>query len=269
MKTSVATCAAAVTIAWTVFAQTINPSARSLLHESRPLLGAEIAKVLDASRQAVAGRAARLSYVAGGPGIDVVMGANGRPRMMRMTSGSDSTLAGAFSSGGASGTIPPQTTHVDLVTVIDYTGAPAQSCDGRPIEGELVIEYEHRAPPGAWTAKARTRSTMEVGGPIFEMLSGAIAMESVGFRAFGDRQGRAFSAAWKPPAESLGGPPPGTTQTLWIDVDSLLPLRWSLALPPPPDRAVPAIADYGLSFTYDASIDVSAPADVMPPACVR
>jgi hypothetical protein len=70
-------------------AQVLNPPARDFLNTNRPLQPAEIAAVLAATRVAISGKTCRLSYVPNGPGPEVLMGANGRPRFMRTTSGYD------------------------------------------------------------------------------------------------------------------------------------------------------------------------------------
>src|SRR6185295_3463245 len=161
-------------------------------------------------------------------------------------------------------------THDDLINLIDYTGRPARRCDGSVEPGELVIEYEHRRSTNAWTAKARARTLMEVGAPIFDALSGVTRVESGERKQIGGRWARAFRAPWTLPSGAQpGGPlPAGATQTLWIDVESLLPLRWGVSLPAAPEHGTPPIPDYGLSFTYDASIDVRPPDGVAPPDCI-
>jgi hypothetical protein len=230
-------------------AQTINPSSRTVIRDPRALQQPEIAQVLMASREALANRTLHMAYVASGLGPDVVMESDGRPAWMRLTSGV--------------GYLP----HIDIVTVLHYTRTAARSCSGNPLEGELVIEYEQRTPPGAWSVKARTRSGIEVGGPIFDMLSGATAVTSGGFRSVdGGRRARTFTAPWTTPPGAVGGPV-GASQSLLIDVESLLPLRWSITLPATRDD--PALPEYGLSFTYDAAVDVRAPDGISAPDCVR
>jgi hypothetical protein len=59
---------------------------------------------------------------------------------------------------------------------------------------------------------------------------------------------------------------PGTKrevkQALWIDVETLLPLRWEMV--------VDGIATpYGLSFAHDPSLQIAPPKDVRAPSCVR
>jgi len=111
------------------------------------------------------------------------------------------------------------------------------------------------------------KSDIEVGGPIFDMLSAATAVTSGGFRSFdGGRRERAFTAPWTTPPGGAGGPV-GAPQSLWIDVESLLPLRWSITLPA--NRDDPALPEYGLSATYDAAVSVRAPDGISAPDCVR
>lgn len=226
--------------------QAINPSPRAIIRDTRALQSAEIAQVLTASRQAVSGKTFRMTYVAGGPGAEFVMDADGRPAWMRMTSG-----------------VGEGSDHVDVITVLHYTRTPARACDGHPLDGELVVEFERRVPPGAWSAKARTRAA-EVAAPIFDALTGVTTLASGGFRDFyGGRRARAFTAAWNNPSNP---DVKGATQSLWVDVESLLPLRWSIAVPAGSDR--PAIPDYGLSFEYDTAIDIHAPDGIRAPDCV-
>jgi hypothetical protein len=60
-------------------AQTLNPPARAVAAQGRPLTQAEVAQVVGAARNAIAGRTFRLSYQPGGPGPEVLMGSTGRP----------------------------------------------------------------------------------------------------------------------------------------------------------------------------------------------
>jgi hypothetical protein len=82
------------------------------------------------------------------------------------------------------------------------------------------------------------------------------------------RVGRALVTPWTLPAGAIGGPiPEGVRQSLWIDTVSFLPCRWSLSAPA--GRGLPALPEYGLSFTYDASLDLRPPDGVPAPDCVR
>ncbi|PYR42499.1 MAG: hypothetical protein DMF95_28195 [Acidobacteria bacterium] len=255
--------------------QTINPSAREILNGARPLLTAEIASVLEAARHAIDGRTCRLSYQPGGPGPEVLMGSNGRPRFVRAVSGFNSIAGSMWTSTSSSGSVstvqPPQETHVDVVSFTEYTNAPARSCGGATLGGELVIEYERHSLDNQWTVKARTRTSQELATPIFDILAGATPVESGGRRQIGERPARSLVAPWPLPSDAQPASPlpPGVTQSLWIDTDSLLPLRWSISMPAMSGRGMPAIPDYGLSFTYDPSLDVRPPDGVARPDCVR
>jgi len=237
-------------------AQTLNHPVRTIAAQSRPLTQAEVAQVLGAVRDAIAGRTLRLSYQPGGPGPEVLMASNGRPRFVR-------TVSGYTSWSGASRNGTTTTTrgdHANVREVTEFTGRPARRCDGAAADGELVIEYHNENERG-WTAKARSRSQMELGTPIFDLLAGVTAVESGEFRQIGDRRARAFVAAWKPPAGALPGGdlPPDMKQTLWIDDATLLPLRWEIS--------APTVSGYGVSFTYEA-LDIRAPDGVAAPQCI-
>ena len=251
--------------------QAINPAVREILNADRPLQPAEIAAVLMAAREAVSGKTFRVSYVPNGLGPEVLMGANGRPRIIRTTSGYD------YSSGTASGdsngnrTQSQQSGHVDLITFTEYTGRSARKCDGTLLDDELVIEYEHKSTDDRWTAKVRRRTLMEIAAPVFDMLTGITPVESGDRRSFDDRTGRALVAPWKlPPGAQAGGPlPAGATQSIWIDTVSMLPLRWSISMLATPDRGIPPIPDYGVSFTYDPSLDLRPPDVTLSTDCVQ
>ena len=134
-----------------------------------------------------------------------------------------------------------------------------------------MIEYERHSLDNQWTVKARTRTSQELATPIFDILAGATPVESGGRRQIGERPARSLVAPWPLPSDAQPASPlpPGVTQSLWIDTDSLLPLRWSISMPAMSGRGMPAIPDYGLSFTYDPSLDVRPPDGVARPDCVR
>jgi len=236
--------------------QTLNPPARTTVAQSRVLTEAEIAQLLAAARGALAGRTFRLSYQPGGPGPEILMAVDGRPRFVRTVSGYTS-WSGITSSGAPSTT---REYRADVQEVIEYTRQAARRCDGSTIGGELVIEYRNENELG-WNAKARAHTTMELAAPIFDMLTGATPSRDDGIKKLGDRSARALSAPWAPPAGALpGGPlPPNLRQTLWIDIETLLPPRWEVGAPTTPG--------YGMSFTYE-TLDIRAPDGVAAPQCV-
>jgi hypothetical protein len=250
--------------------QALNPPARDILNTDRPLQPAEIAAVLAATRAAVSGKTCRLSYVPNGPGPEVLMGANGRPRFVRAISGYDYGSGGVAVDGSGNRTQSQQSGHVDVVTFTEYTGRSARKCDGTALDDELVIEYEHKSPDDRWTVKARTRTLLELAAPVFDLLAGITPVESGNRRSFDGRMGRALVAPWKlPPGAQPSVPlPSGISQSIWIDTISMLPLRWSISMPAIPERGIPAIPDYGLSFTYDSSLDLRPPDAILSTDCV-
>ena len=149
-----------------------------------------------------------------------------------------------------------------------YTGSAALGCDGTPRTGELVIDFENTG--RGWTAKARTRRDSEINGSAFEMLAGGTQAVSGDSRDVRGRPARAFVAPYVLPAGSIGGPPSGTTQSLWLDIVTLLPLQWTLKLPARPE-SVGKLPEFGVAFTYPApsTVDLQPPPGITPPDCVR
>jgi hypothetical protein len=106
----------------------------------------------------------------------------------------------------------------------------------------------------------------------FDIVTGTLPA-SISERGYvGDRIARALIARWTPPPDGhaqppvvIGDPfpnvrgnpprPAATTQKLWIDVDSLLPLQW--------ETPVDAFA-----FRYDPTITITRPDGITPPSCV-
>ena len=227
--------------------QVLNLPPRDVIIQSRALIDAEVAAVLEAARHAVERRTFRLSYTPGGPGADIQMGPGGRPRYIRMLSGQEG--------------------HAETVTFLHYTATAARGCDGMPRTGELVLEYEHKG--STWTAKARMRSEFELNNAAFVMLAGHQALTSGPVERLSDRTLRALVAPFQRPEGVLGGPPPGTLMSLWLDTDSLLPVRWSLTLPASAEHGIPAgVPDFEVWFTYLDGLELQPPTDVPAPACI-
>jgi hypothetical protein len=240
-------------VAATGLAQT-TPAARDIVKNSKPLSPAEIVVVLAAVREALAGKIYRLSYTPSSPGPLLSMGSDGRPRMMRTASGHDS----------------PQG-HEDVVNVTVYTRELAKRCDETNLGRKLVIEYEHTSTDDRWAVTARTRSASETFTPIFEMLTGDISTESGEIKRVGDHTARALVGAFRLPPGAIPSSPlqARMRQSLWIDTTSLLPVRWSLIVPPAPEFGVPANVDYGFWFTYDVATELRPPDGIAAPTCVR
>jgi hypothetical protein len=257
--------------------QAVDPSPRALLNLARPLTNAEIAIVLAASRDAVAGTTLRFTSLFNGQGPELRLGPAGLPTAVR----SVSTIEGGMISVSADGT-PPTSTHFveEVSTFIDYTGGAVRRCDGAIEPGEMVIEYVRRGAGRDWTATARRREANDVGGPgyagVFGMLRGTGSLASTQRGQIAGRPARAFAAAWVSPFTDTvqrtmlrGDPAPNvigepareeSIQTLWIDAESLLPLRWEVN--------TRGERSHGFDFTYEP-IDLQPPAGVDAPSCIR
>jgi len=257
--------------------QVMNQSPRELMRIARPLSGAEIAVVLAASRDAMAGRTLRLSSIFNGDGPDLRMGPAGLPSLFRSTA----TVIGGMVWGHLPGdSNPPASTQFveEVTTFIDFTGRPARRCGGSIEPGEMVIVYERRGRQD-WTVTARRREANDVGGLgygwAFAMLRGAGSLTSTERGEIAGRPARAFTAAWVSPFSDtaqrtrvIGDPTPNaigepardeSIQSLWIDTQSMLPLRWEVN-----KRGE---RTHGFDFTYE-SIVLQPPAGVDRPTCI-
>ena len=243
--------------------QSGGPTPQDLLTAARPLTTTQIATVLTAVRSSIAGRTVRIAVAPDGPGPDILFGSDGRPRIVRTTGGIE---GGIMSSNGVS-----MRWHTTVDAITDYTGKPARSCDGAALDGELVVEYRNENNSG-WKARARAATGVATVSRPLVMLSPLPEMESGGMKTFGERKARALVAPWTPPRDERAQPtvvfgdpfpnlrgnrPPRakTVQTLWIDVDSLLPLHWET----PVDALV---------FHYDPTIAITRPEGIAAPTCV-
>ena len=112
---------------------------------------------------------------------------------------------------------------------------------------------------------------------LFEMLQAGASITSGERRRIGDRRARAFNSAWTRPASLTFSSPPlvtgdpipnvvgipapdETPQSLWIDTETLLPLRWEVSNL--------GQTTFGFDFSY-ASIDLRPPPGVEAPECIR
>jgi hypothetical protein len=274
-------------------------SPRELLDAQRPLTSTEIASVFAASHEALAGKTFRLSAgVASGP--HVLMGSAGLPARIRMKY---ALVSGIVPASGPSRQWTEDITKIVDYTgrparpcdgsTTASAGAGTGPAASAP--GELAIEYTYRITsadrqPPEWTVSARRRPEREAGMPglVFEMLRG---VGSAGSLASGDHQpidgrsARGFVTKFVPlthrksagstlligdPQPNIAGerpprdePAPMPIQTLWIDTESLLPLRWE-------------VTDHGrrlhhYDFTFEP-LDLSLPAELVhtaPPECIR
>jgi hypothetical protein len=273
-------------------------SPRELLDARRPLTSTEIASVLDASHVALADKTFRLSF-GFAPGPEVLMGSAGRPSRIRLSYG---LVGGTVSGSGERRQWREQITRIVDYTnrparQCDGSTATATAA-ATEVAGELVIEYTHRRTtddrqPSGWTVIARRRAEREAAMPgliaVFEMLRGGSAgsiegLTSGDHQQIGDRTARGFVARFVPLHNErshtsqpplIGDPLPNVTgerppaqeskpvQTLWIDTESLLPLRWEAT-------------DHGRRLQhYDfifEPLDLRLPAELAataPPDCIR
>jgi len=253
---------------------------RAWLADSAPLQPQQIAEVLQAAREEIAYRTLRLSFSpTRTTGPELLMDSDGRPKFVQTMSG----VSGELASGGfatPSRQQPQPETHVDVVTLTDYTRQAARYCDGSLAPGELVIEYRNVG--GDWSVSARrSLGRLEQLAPIFDTLTGDVPLSDAGHATMAGRPARHLTSPWRPQdnliEERLPGGgisqsgtiprepvPPDATEHLWVDEQSMLPLRWSVTMTPP--AATPL--DYGMFFVYDRSIDLRPWEDVQAPTCI-
>jgi hypothetical protein len=263
-----------------VIAQVTGPSPRRLLDLTRPLTAGEVAIVLRAAQEAMDGKTFRLYFENSDSAIRVLMGPGGRPRMTRMNSGMIHGIVGGIAPGAKT---PPSsmTWREDITTILDYTGRPARRCDGSSEAGEMVIEYR-RGATAEWSATARLQTSRDTAdSAAVTVLRGFEPAVSGDRRQIGTSWARAIVAPWTvpidqrarvvEPAPAVGDPAPDvagepfpndSTQTLWIDTVTLLPLRWEVTKPDPA-RTIMA-----QRFIYE-SFDLRPPAGIDAPGCIR
>src|SRR5205085_462061 len=167
----------------------------------------------------------------------------GRPLWVRGESGYD-TVSGQALQGQPQ---PQQTSrHVDVVTLRHYTREAPIYCDGSPAPGELVVEYENIG--GGWMVSTRHSIEDEELAPMFAPLGGEMSFEDGGREDVLGRQARRLQAPWAPQDRqfeerlptgavitsrtfSAGPPLAGALQALFIDEETLLPLRFAFIIP--------------------------------------
>ncbi len=273
---------ALLTLAPAAIAQVTGPVPRRLLNLTRPLTPTEIAIVLKGVQEAIDGKTLRLGPESIDPQMKVRMGPSGRPRIIQMPS----AIIGGIVRGlepGAKTPPPSMTWREEITTILHYTGLPARRCDGSFAGGEMVIEYTRRGTAQQWTAATLPKPFQDARLPRpLAMLRGVEHMVSGERRQVGDRWTRAIVAPWTPPisqgtvepAPLIGDPTPNVldeplepepndaTQSLWIDIRTLRPLRWEVTKPDPA-RVIMA-----QRFIYE-SFDLRPPAGIEAPRCIR
>jgi hypothetical protein len=243
------------------FAQNAPRPFDSVLKGERPLTPREVLDLLAAVRKELNGKVYHLQYGGGDSGAYVKMGADGRPRVLRMTSGSD-RYSGVV--GGADGTDRVvRQSHADALNLVQYTGVQAQSCRGTPLGQELVVEYNRPLAGGAWQSEARTRTDHEFGEPIFEMLSSAISMADGGRQEIAARTARRLVAVGRQ-ANEPDGPTSGSQRSLWIDIERMSPIQWSMSLPEVRAQSVGVNPAMVITFARDETVDLKLPSAATP-----
>lgn len=285
MRGVVSTVVAIWSVALAAFAQTPIAHLHDLLKAARPLTRGETRQILTATNRQIAGAAFRWSTDyddrRGQRGsTEVVIGANSRPHFIRMQL---SYEAGFVSTAVPGGEPASSRWHVDADHIVEFTGRRVRACGGAARPGELIVEYTNEG--GGWTAVGIDRPYPGYPHEIFDILAGAIRVESGDVQRISDRVARAFLAPWMLPtaaaqstrAEAIIGDPlpnvPRDTrveparQALWIDVDSLRPVRWE-AFPDSSRRAGAAQPFRRFTFDYDATLTIDRPAGIAAPGCV-
>lgn len=233
-------CSVAVACALCVFrvcrAQDVNTSARGIVGEKRALSPAAVAQVMDAILAAMAGQTFKVTPLPVGPALEweIQMDSRGGPRYLRTARGNGQ------------------------VSFADYTGRPAKTCSGQPIAEELVITYA-RMPGVPWDVKGRARTDDEPLSDYFALFR--FQLESRTVAQIDGREARAFVAPWRVRPGDAPELVAQVKQTLWIDVESLLPLRWEMTREGTP-------TGYGLIFTHRPSLRLRPPEGVAAPECV-
>jgi hypothetical protein len=267
-------------------AQGCGPSVRIMVNAPRPLTLAEDARVLRAVRAAIAGKRGRLisaaDEAAGRAGMEFAVGPDGRLWFLR----SSGRIMGGIVGSDGTGT----TFTREYVTITHLSGRPARGCDGTPRPGQLIVTYRNEG--DGWFATARTQVYAASPTPLDDFLAGNLHVDSGELQMIGDRPARVFVAPWTMAARTAeeaakqgpeyrsddGGrtwtkPSPADTpqlaQSLWVDTESLLPVRWALTSVADPERHVPPKPYNVLTVRYDKAINIQPPRGVTPPDCVQ
>jgi hypothetical protein len=208
-------------------------SARDLLNDPQTMTKAEMARVRDATLKELADRAFRVTDEVGNE-VQIVMNARGGPRYFH-------------------------TKRAGPEVFEDHTERPAVTCDGKSTGSTLVVEYG-RDGSGSWHVRAYPEAAWYSMPRYFEIFNQPL--ESGGFRVINGHRTRAVMGPalplpnWRP----ADGIPPKSKVVLWVDVRTLLPVRW--------ESMVEGVTRGELSFRADAALKLSPPRGVRPVDCV-
>jgi hypothetical protein len=217
----------------------------------------DLGQLRDAVVHHLAGRTVLLGSGTDAPAVRV--GTDGRPVLIRRV---DSSSDGV------------------VVRVSAFTRQPAVYCSGGAAPGKLVIEYENHS--GTWSAHTRHSTPLEPFSPLFAMVAGDVPWRDAGIGTIDGRACRRVSANWAPPSFStVERSPDGTTsalyatpsradltgtQTLSIDLATMLPVRWRVVGSIGERGALPPL-DY--DFRYDDSVKLEEPENVRVDRCIQ
>lgn len=236
---------------------------RDLLKLQRRWSGAEVRRVVGGIHEALAGKTFRLVDKFHRE-LEVLMGRDGLPRMVRIRGQGERVIGGV---GGETGTTRGFRLPDVFVSVFEYSRAPARRCSGGPAANGMVIEYLLNLTTGVRQVTAREPGARDaaMARPL-EMLRAPDTLASGGSRRIGSRNARALVSTLPMPDNVVltGDPAPDPAefvpiQSLWIDVDSLLPLRGEV-------HQRQAMV-YAIDFVYD-QFDLQRPPGFEIPMCI-
>lgn len=240
----------------------VGTSPRDLLNLQRPLTAAEASRVVSGIRQALAGKTLRLvDKFQGDP--EILMGRDGMPRLVRFK-GRGESVAGITTE---TGTMRVFNLPDVIVSVFEYSRVPARRCKGGQAASGMVIEYLMNLTTEVRQVTAREPGPRDAGmARPLEMLKATETLTSGENRLVGNRRARALVSPMLVSGDVVltGDPAPNPAefvrmQSLWIDTDSLLPLRWEVF-----QRQARLGA---IDFVYE-QIDLRRPAGFEMPKCI-
>ena len=240
----------------------VGTSPSDLLNLQRPLTAAEVSRVVSGIRQALAGNTLRLvDKFQGDP--EILMGRDGMPRLVRFK-GRGESVAGITTE---TGTMRVFNMPDVIVSVFEYSRVPARRCNGGPAASGMVIEYLMNLTTKVRQVTARELGPRDAGmARPLEMLKATEILTSGENRLVGKRRARALVSPMPMPGDVVltGDPAPNPSefvpiQSLWIDTDSLLPLRWEVF-----QRQARLGA---IDFVYER-LDLQRPAGFEAPTCI-
>jgi hypothetical protein len=243
------------------------PSPQELLRLQRPLSAGEIDTVVRGIRQALDGTTLRLRESRGAE-REILMGGTGTPRMTRSSHLCIGMADGECVASAASD--PPGVARVPtrFVVLTEFTGEPARRCSGSPAAGEMVRQYVLNEATQTWTISVHPTRPGQIFTPRPLELLRSTPLTIGGSRPVGGRAARAILGVPRQTGADdvvlTGDPAPNPVEfipveSLWIDVDLLLPLRWEVSR----RQATVAHAD----FLYE-KLELQRPSGVEVPTCV-